>query len=129
MEQKPVNVDAYIESLQGMQKERLIALRALLRSLQPEAEEVISYSMPAFRQGVIVLWYKASANHYSIYPYAKTIEHFKEQLKGYSLSKGTVRFAYSQVMPEALIRDIVHFRLEEIGLKIPGRPKTKKQNQ
>jgi uncharacterized protein YdhG (YjbR/CyaY superfamily) len=127
--QPPANVDAYLATLSGDALDKISELRALLTRMLPDAEEVISYSMPAFRKGKIVLWYKASAKHYSLFPYGRTIEVFRKELAGYSLSKGTIRFPYNKPLPADLITRIVQYRIQEMAKEVSASRPARKRDQ
>jgi uncharacterized protein YdhG (YjbR/CyaY superfamily) len=87
-------------------------MRAVIRSAMPrEATEVISYRIPAFKHGVVLVWYAAFANHCSLFPTAAVIEKFKKELKGFSTSKGTIHFPLSKPLPIALIKKLLRARV------------------
>ena len=89
-------------------------IRAAIRSaLPPEAIETISYRIPAFKYKGILLWFAAFPDHCSLFPKASTIEAFKDELKGYSTSKGTIRFPVDQPLPAALVKKIVKARVAQ----------------
>lgn len=105
--------EAYLAALPSDVAPYVLRFRALVRGLAPEATEVISYQMPAFKQRRVLLWYAATRAHFGLYPYPRTIAAFRDRLAGYSLSKGTIRLPWDQPLPVALIEDIVRFRLAE----------------
>jgi uncharacterized protein YdhG (YjbR/CyaY superfamily) len=110
-------VDAYIAARPPAARAALEAVRAAIgRALPPEAEEVISYKIPAYRvAGRIGLWFAAWAEHYSLYPIgAKAEAALGEDLSRYGRSKGTIRFALSEPVPEALIERIARLKAEEM---------------
>lgn len=72
-----------------------------------DATEVISYGIPAFKHKRVLVWYAAFADHCSLFPTAAVIEKFKDELKGFSTSKGTIHFPLSKPLPVALIKKIV----------------------
>lgn len=89
-------------------------MRAAIRSAVPRrATEVISYGIPAFKHGVVLVWYAAFANHCSLFPTAAVIEKFKNQLKGFSKSKGTIHFPLDKPLPLALIKKLVKARVAQ----------------
>ena len=96
------------QQLQYAEKMRRTILRAI-----PEAEETISYHMPAYKFKGVLLYFAAWKNHLGLYPTPSGIEAFREQLKPYEVSKGAIQFPYSQPLPLKLIADIARFRLEE----------------
>jgi len=94
-------------------------MRAAIRSaVPPEATETISYRMPAFRtQGGVLAWFAAFSNHCSLFPTASVIEAFKDELKNFSKSKGTIHFPIDKPLPIALIKRIVKARVQQIEKK------------
>lgn len=90
-------------------------MRVVIRSVVPtDATEVISYRIPAFRQKKVIVWYAAFSGHCSLFPTAAMIEKFKDELKGYTISKGTIQFQLDKPLPSALIKRIVKARLAEL---------------
>ena len=77
------------------------------------AEEVISYSMPAFKLNGMLVWFGAHTNHIGLYPRVSAIEAFKTQLADYKWAKGSVQFPLNKPMPLELIGEIVKFRVAE----------------
>lgn len=90
-------------------------LRLVIRSVVPkDASEVISYSIPAFRQKKIIVWYAAFSSHCSLFPTASVIEDFKDELKDYIISKGTIQFPLDKPLPSSLIKAIVKARVAQL---------------
>lgn len=90
-------------------------MRLVIRSVVPkEATEVISYRIPAFRQKKIIVWYAAFSGHCSLFPTAAVIDKFRDELKGYTISKGTIQFPLDKPLPSGLIKRIVKARLAEL---------------
>jgi uncharacterized protein YdhG (YjbR/CyaY superfamily) len=106
-------VDEYFSKLPELVRTALEQLRQNIKKAAPEAEEAISYQMPAFRFHGILVYYAAFKNHYSLFPMTKALEEFKEDLKGYETTKGTIHFSYSKPLPVKLIKKIVQFRVKE----------------
>jgi len=102
-------VDSYISSCEPDQQTALQQIRQIVHSLVPEAEELISYGMPAFKYHGLLVWYAAQKEHYGLYPKAAPIEHFAEELKNYDCSKGTIRLPRNKALPTALIKKIVKY--------------------
>jgi uncharacterized protein YdhG (YjbR/CyaY superfamily) len=108
------SVDEYFARVPEPPRSILSKLRAAIRSaLPPEATETISYSIPAFRLKKIVVWYAAFQSHCSLFPTAAVIEQFKDELDGYTISKGTIQFPIEKRLPTALIKKLVKVRLEQ----------------
>ena len=88
-------------------------LRQTIRDAAPEATEVISYQMPAFKLNGNLVWFAALKNHIGFYPTSSAIETFKEKLSPYETSKGTVKFSLDEPFPFDLIKEMVRFRVKE----------------
>src|SRR5581483_2626757 len=100
-----MTVDDYFAAVPAPARNMLEKMRSVIRSAVPkDATEVISYRMPAFRQKKIVVWYAAFSGHCSLFPTAAGIEKFKDELKGYKISKGTIQFELEKPLPVALIK-------------------------
>jgi uncharacterized protein YdhG (YjbR/CyaY superfamily) len=106
-------VDAYIASFPEKTREKLNEIRAIVKAIAKEAEEGISYGMPAFRLGGPLVYYAGFKKHIGLYPMPSGVESFKEDLLEYAHSKGAIRFPLDEKLPTALIRRIVRFRLTE----------------
>jgi len=107
-------VHEYIDSAPEPGRAALKKMRATIRSVLPrEATEVISYKMPAFKHGKVLVWYAAFKDHCSLFPTAAAMEACKEELAGYTTSKGTVRFETDKALPIALIKRLVKVRLQQ----------------
>jgi len=108
----PKTVDEYLSSLPESTRRQLQQLRATIRSVVPrDATETISYHIPAFKSHVILVWFAAFSDHCSLFPTAAVIAEFKDELKGYSTSKGTIHFPLDKPLPIALVRKIVKERV------------------
>lgn len=90
-------------------------VRATIRESVPEAEEVISYQIPAFKYHGWVLYISAHKDHYSLScpPPFTVFDAFSKELSRYGLSKSTVRFPIDEPVPVELIGEIAKFRAEE----------------
>jgi uncharacterized protein YdhG (YjbR/CyaY superfamily) len=85
----------------------------VIKAAAPEAEEKISYQMPAFAQNGILVYFAAHKNHIGFYPTSSGIEKFKDELSAYENSKGAIRFPIDEPIPYELVKKIVAFRLQE----------------
>jgi uncharacterized protein YdhG (YjbR/CyaY superfamily) len=93
-------------------------IRAVIRSVVPaEATEGISYGVPTFKLKGPVIWYAAFSNHCSLFPTASVIEKFKDELKAYRTSKGTIQFPLDKPLLASLVKKMVKARLAEIENK------------
>jgi len=110
------SVSAYLSQVPEPARSTLERVRALIRSVVPrEAEEVISYGIPAFKCKKIIVWYAAFSDHCSLFPTAAVIEKFKEDLQGYTISKGTIQFPVGRPLPATLVKAIVKARMAQIA--------------
>ncbi len=110
----PKNVDEYLADIPEPSRSTLKKIRAVIRSaVPPEAIETISYGMPAFKYKGIVAWFAAFSDHRSLFPTASIIKAFKNELKGFTTLKGTIRFPTDTPLPAALIRKLVKARVEQ----------------
>ncbi len=107
------NVDEYISTFPKNVQPILQKLRQTIKEAAPEAEEVISYQMPAFKLNGVLVWFAAFKDHISLFPKVSAIKAFKEKLANYQTSKGTIRFPLNEPIPFNLIKEIVQFRVRE----------------
>ena len=111
----PKPIDDYFAGVPEPAHSTLQKVRSAIRSsLPPGATETISYNIPAFRHGEIIIWFAAFANHCSIFPTARIIEQFKNDLKAFTISKGTVEFPIDKPFPASLLKKMVKARLTQI---------------
>jgi uncharacterized protein YdhG (YjbR/CyaY superfamily) len=117
----PKNIDEYLAGVPEPGRGTLEKIRAAIRSVAPpEATEVISYGIPAFKSknGVLV-WFAAFSKHCSLFPTASVIETFKKELKGFTISKGTIQFPTDKPLPVALVKKMVKARIAQVEGKKP----------
>ena len=105
--------DEYIASFPQNVQAALQQTRQAIKEAAPQAKEVISYSMPAFKQNGILVWFAAFKNHIGFFPKVSAMEVFKEKLSPYQTSKGTIRFPLDEPIPVDLVKEIVMFRVKE----------------
>ena len=108
-------VEAYLERIERPEHRRVLtALRALIRKAAPEAEEVISYGQPTFKQDGHLVAYAEFKKHLSFFPMSSTIiEEHAEALMDFKTSKGTVQFAPDKPIPDEIVLAMVRARLKE----------------
>jgi uncharacterized protein YdhG (YjbR/CyaY superfamily) len=117
----PKNIDEYLAGIPEPGRSTLKKIRAAISSaVPPEATETISYRIPAFKYKGILVWFAAFSDHCSLFPTASIVEAFKNELKGYSISKGTIHFPVDQPLPAALVKKIVKARVAQKEKKRPG---------
>ena len=121
---KPINIDEYISGFPKETQKILEQLRATIKKAAPKADEVISYSIPAFKLNGMLVWFAAYSNHIGFYPRGSGIEAFKKELSIYKGAKGSVQFPLDKPLPSGLIAKIVKFRVtENLQKAIPGTKK------
>ena len=128
MEKKagPNSIDEYIMLYPEKTQKIMQKLRATVKAAAPDAEEKISYQMPAFAQKGILVYFAGWKDHIGFYPTSSGIQAFKKELSGYGTSKGSVRFPLDKPLPVDLISKIVRFRLAENLKKAEDRSNRKK---
>lgn len=104
----------------------LIQLRETIKQSAPEAEEKISYGMPAFKQNGVLVYFAAYSGHIGFYPSSSGITAFKDELSGYKISKGTIQFPLKQPLPLDLVTRIIAYRVNENLLKAQAKRKNLK---
>ncbi len=107
------NTDDYIATFPKNVQSILQELRQTIRDAAPEAEEIISYQMPAFKLNGILVWFAAFKNHIGFFPKTSAIEAFKNELSPYEVSKGTIRFPLDKPIPLDLVKRIVQYRVKQ----------------
>jgi uncharacterized protein YdhG (YjbR/CyaY superfamily) len=108
----PATVAEYLARVPEPARSALNQIRAAIHSVvPPESTEVLSYKIPAFKHKKVLVWYAAFTDHCSLFPTAAVIEEFKDELKGYSTSKGTIHFPLDKPMPLELIKKLVNARV------------------
>ena len=106
-------IDAYIASFPLKVQELLKELRGIVQNAAPEAEEVISYGMPAIKKRTVLVYYAGYKNHIGFYPTGRGITAFQDRFAGYVWSKGAVQFPLDKPLPAQLITDIVDYRVKQ----------------
>lgn len=114
----PKTVGEYLARIPQPARRTLAKIRAEIRSAAPPgATETISYGIPAFKYKRVLIWFAAFSNHCSLFPTASVIDAFKNDLKGYATSKGTIKFPTDKPLPSALVTKIVKARVKQIDSK------------
>lgn len=114
----PVNVDEYIAMFPKAVQERLIMMRQIIKKQAPEAEEKISYGMPAYHLNGPLVYFAGYAKHIGFYATPSGHEKFKKALSVYKQGKGSVQFPLEEALPVKLVEDIVKFRIKENATKV-----------
>ena len=123
MNPQPNSVEEYISWFSPEVQEKLQQIRQTLEKALPDAKEVVSYHMPAFKTTEVLVYYAAAKKHIGFYPTNSGVEEFKKELGGYKTSKGAIQFPYDQELPLELITQIAQFRLAEAAHRAAGKKK------
>ena len=121
------NLDDYL----ALQPEKVVIalerIRKIIKSAAPDANELISYGMPAFKlYGKMLMYFAGFKNHCSLFPGSKfVILKFKKELKAFKTSAGTISFTVEKPLPTSLIKKIVKARIKENLDKMNKKIKTK----
>lgn len=118
MHPKPSSLEEYFSWFPPEIQAKLHQIRQVLKKTIPEAKEVISYHMPAFKTSEVLVYYAAMKNHLGFYPTSSGIREFKNDLKDYVTGKGVIQIPYDQEIPEKLITQIALFRKAEAQEKL-----------
>jgi uncharacterized protein YdhG (YjbR/CyaY superfamily) len=112
-------VDGYLARVPEPARTTLEKMRAVVRSVVPEATETITYQMPTFKyKGRSLVAFAAFKNHCSLFPMSgAVIEKFKDDLEGFHTSKGTLQFPVDKPLPASLVKKIIKARIAEIERK------------
>jgi uncharacterized protein YdhG (YjbR/CyaY superfamily) len=114
MADKPKTIDEYLAALSEDKRAALEELRKTIRAAAPEAQECISYQLPAFRLNGMLVGFGATAKHCAFYLMSSsTVATHQDELKDYDTSKGTIRFQADKPLPAALVRKLVEARIAE----------------
>jgi uncharacterized protein YdhG (YjbR/CyaY superfamily) len=114
----PKSVDEYLAAVPEPARSTLNRIRAVIRStVPPGATEAISYGIPAIKYNGTLLWYAAFSDHCSLFPTSSVIKALKNELKGYEISKGTIRFRVDKPLPATLVKKLVKERMVEMEHK------------
>lgn len=108
------NIDQYIADYSPEVGEILNQIRSCIKEAAPEAQEAISYNMPAFKQGKVLVYFAAFKNHIGFYALPSGNVAFQQELSKYKVGKGSIQFPLNQPMPFELIKLMVAFRVEEV---------------
>jgi uncharacterized protein YdhG (YjbR/CyaY superfamily) len=112
---QPKTIDEYLADVKPDHRKGLQKLRHTIQAAVPQAEECISYGIPAFRLNRrLLVFFGAWANHCAFYPgSAATLKKFRNELRNFRTSKGTIRFSPDKPLPVALVKKLVKTRIAE----------------
>lgn len=109
----PVNIDEYIQAFPPEILSILQSIRTTIRKAAPEAEEIISYKMPAFRQNGILVYFAAFKKHIGLFPPVSGDAAIEKAIAPYAGPKGNLQFPLDRPMPHDLIERIVKLRVRQ----------------
>jgi uncharacterized protein YdhG (YjbR/CyaY superfamily) len=109
------DVDAYLRGLEEPKRGTLQTLRSTILEVLPDAEQVISYGMPAFRVGgKTVAGFAAFKAHLSYLPFSGSVlSQLADELKGYTMTKSALHFPVDEPLPKALVEKLIAARVAE----------------
>jgi uncharacterized protein YdhG (YjbR/CyaY superfamily) len=109
-------IDEYLVALDEPKRSTLQTLRQTIIALIPEAEECISYGMPAFRlNGKVIAGFAAFKNHLSYLPHSGSVlGELTDDLAGYKSTEGSLHFPIDKPLPTALVKKLIAKRLDEV---------------
>ncbi|MFY7825840.1 MAG: iron chaperone [Flectobacillus sp.] len=110
---KFLSVDEYESQFPAEVQLKIGQIRKIIQETAPEAQECISYNMPAYKYKGVLVYFAAYKNHIGFYPTGSGIKHFESELGPYKWAKGSIQFPLNQEIPFDLIQKIVTYRLEE----------------
>ncbi len=123
----PVSVDEYILGFSPEVQAILQRVRQVVREAAPDAQEVISYRMPALKQNGVLVYFAAFKNHIGLYPPITGDSRIQKAIAPYAGEKGNLRFPLDKPMPYDLISRITALRVKQDAAKAESRSKKVKQ--
>lgn len=124
-----MTVDQYLDALSSAQRESLQRLRSKIQLLLPQAEEIISYGMPAFKQNGILVYYAAFTHHMSLFVMPKVLDQVRPMLGDRSTTKSAIHFTEDNPIPYTIVAQCIALRLAEIEAKLMAKKLNKLPKQ
>jgi uncharacterized protein YdhG (YjbR/CyaY superfamily) len=108
-------VTQYLQGIEEPKRGTLEALRQTILEIVPDAEQVISYRVPAFRlDGMTIAGFAAFRNHLSYLPFSGSVlPLLADELKGYTMTKSALHFPIDRPLPPSLVKRLIDTRLAE----------------
>lgn len=112
-------IDAYLAKLEEPKRSTLAILRETIVSIVPDAEQGISYGMPAFKvHGKVVAGFAAFKNHLSYVPHSgSVVPALADEVKGYTYTAGSLHFPIDKPLPKRLVKKLIDTRLQQLKEK------------
>ena len=123
---KPKDVDSYIASFPRDHKALLKKVQRTIRAAAPEASEVISYNIPAYRQNGMLVYFAGFKHHIGLYPPVRDSTVLEKAVAKYAGPKGNLQFPYDEPLPLALITRIVRHNVKQDLARAAGKKKPKR---
>ena len=123
---KPKDVDSYIASFPRDHKALLKKVQRTIRAAAPEASEVISYNIPAYRQNSMLVYFAGFKHHIGLYPPVRGNVALEKAVAKYAGPKGNLQFPYDEPLPLALITRIVRHNVKQDLARAAGKKKPKR---
>lgn len=117
----PATIDEYVARFAPETQAVLQKIRRTVKAAAPDAEEIISYRMPAFRRQGILIYFAAFKKHIGLFPPVKADANLMQAVKPYAGPKGNLQFPLEKPIPYALIRRIVKARVAAADKKTVAR--------
>ena len=119
MRPKATSHNEYLRNIDEPQYTLMQRLRSTIKSTCPEAEEIISHGMPAFKyKGRLLVWYAVAKEWCSFYPWTNSVAvRLKDELQNFTTSRGSIRFTATKPLTPSLIKKIVKIKMEETAKK------------
>src|ERR1700680_2481654 len=110
-------IDDYLANLDEPKRTALQRLRRTIQTIIPNAEQGISYGMPAFRlHGKVIAGFAAFKNHLSYLPHSGSVlAELPDEVAGYVTSKGALQFPIERPLPKALVKKLIAIRVMQVG--------------
>ena len=111
---KPTTVTEYIKAAPKEAQKKLREIRAVLKTVAPNAKETLKWGSPAFEEKRILFSFTAFKSHINFMPTQNAMKPFKKELAGYITGKDTIQFPYNKPLPKVLIRKVAAFRVKQV---------------
>jgi len=124
------NVDEYLAYQPEHLRDKLDFLRQTILSTIPDAEEIISYQMPAYRYHGMIAYFGVATHHYALYISPQLLDEFRDRLAAYRMTKSAIHFPHDERIPVELVKEIIlhAFRKNVEKAELKKRVKSKKNN-
>lgn len=114
---KPTSVSDYLDAAPKEARAKLREIRAILRTVAPNATETLKWGMPVFEEKRILFAFAAFRAHLNFMPTPAAMKPFAKELAKYTTGKGSIQFPYDRPLPRTLIKRIAAYRLKEVREK------------